>query len=126
MLLRNADRLFKGLRARPDVPWWQDVLKGAVLGDFAGKLGVAGATTQIALSFVPAIGDLCIMRDLVADMRAGDSVDIALNVVALTPFLGGVAKTADVLRNTRRVGQTLQVLRPSGARGDGDGFGRAS
>lgn len=125
MLLRNADRFIKGIRTNPGIPFWQDALKGAFLGDFADELGPAGALAQIALTFVPGVGDAGIMRDLIADMRGRDDVDIALNVLALTPFLGGVAKTAEVLRNTRRVGQTLHIVRRPSASMDADGIGRA-
>lgn len=124
MLLRNANRVISGLRARPGVPWWQDALTGAVLGDFAPQLGLAGAAAQIGLTMVPGIGDVCIMRDIVADMRAHDNVDIALNVIALTPFIGGAAKTAEVLRNARRAGQMLHLIGRPGMLRDGDGVGR--
>jgi hypothetical protein len=125
MLMRNANRLFNSLQNRPEVPWWQDVLRGAVFGDFADKLGVPGAAAQVALTLVPGVGDICILRDIVADMETRDTVDIALNVVALTPFLGGIAKTAEVVRNARRAGQTLHMFPQPGAAFDGDGIGRA-
>jgi hypothetical protein len=125
MILQNAGRLFNGLRASADAPMWEDVLKGAFLGDFADRLGLPGAATQVALTMIPGVGDVCIMRDIIADMGNRDTVDIALNIVALTPFLGGIAKTAEVVRNARRVGQTLHFIPQSGNEVDGDGVGRA-
>jgi hypothetical protein len=125
MLLRNASRLFRGLHTHPDVPVVQDVLKGAFLGDFANRLGLPGAATQVTLSMVPVIGDFAIMRDIVADMGRRDDVDIALNIIALTPFLGGIAKTAEVVRNARRVGQTLHIFPEPHDYVDGDGIGPA-
>jgi len=36
-----------------------DIVRGAVQGDFARDLGLPGAVTQVALSFVPVVGTLC-------------------------------------------------------------------
>lgn len=88
-----------------------DVTAGLLLGDFAQDLGVPGAVTQIAISFVPLLGTTCAVRDLVADLRHRDHVGAALNFLALTPVLGGFSKTFEVIRNTAHVGHAMHVGR---------------
>src|SRR5690348_10990607 len=56
-----------------------DVWRGAVIGDFATEIGFFGALTQALLGFVPVIGTLCAVRDLIADMRMGDRLGMLLN-----------------------------------------------
>lgn len=86
-----------------------DVAAGLFLGDFATDLGLPGAITQVAISFVPLIGSTCAVRDLVADLRRHDHVGAALNVLALTPILGGFSKTFEVIRSTAHVGHAMRV-----------------
>lgn len=88
-----------------------DVAAGLFLGDFASELGLPGAVTQIAISFVPLIGSLCAVRDLVADVRRRDRLGALLNVLALTPVLGGFSKTFEVIRSTAHVGHAVHVSR---------------
>src|SRR6185437_12857803 len=45
----------------------RDIYNGAVLGDFAGELGLAGIFTRIILGYVPAVGMICAARDYIAD-----------------------------------------------------------
>ncbi|HEX9037405.1 MAG TPA: hypothetical protein VF808_10490 [Ktedonobacterales bacterium] len=90
-----------------------DVAAGALYGDFAQDLRIPGALTQIVLSFLPLIGTLCAVRDLVADMRHRDRVGIVLNFFALAPVLGGVSKTLEVLRAFAHVGHAYRVTRRS-------------
>jgi hypothetical protein len=88
-----------------------DVAAGALYGDFAQNLRVPGALTQIVLSFIPLVGTLCAVRDLVADMRHRDRVGIVLNFFALAPVLGGFSKTLEVLRAFAHVGHAYVITR---------------
>ncbi|HET9109347.1 MAG TPA: hypothetical protein VFN78_00850 [Ktedonobacterales bacterium] len=86
-----------------------DVSAGLFLGDFATDLGLPGAITQVAVSFVPLIGSTCAVRDLIADLRRHDHVGAALNALALTPVLGGFSKTFEVIRSTAHIGHAMHV-----------------
>lgn len=69
------------------------------------NLGLAGAVTQVILAYTPVVGDICALRDMAGDIYHRDRVGFLLSVAALIPVLGGIAKTIDVIHNTRRVGQ---------------------
>jgi len=84
-----------------------DVSAGLFLGDFARDLGLPGAVTQVAISFVPLIGSMCAVRDLTADLRHHDGLGAFLNVLALTPIFGGFSKTFEVMRSTAHVGHAV-------------------
>ena len=88
-----------------------DVSAGLFFGDFAHDLGLPGAVTQIAVSFVPLIGSICAVRDLTADLRRHDHIGAALNALALTPILGGFSKTFEVIRSTAHVGHAVHSAR---------------
>jgi hypothetical protein len=85
-----------------------DVLSGAIAGDFSKQLGPAGALTQMVLGFVPVLGTLTALRDLLADLSTGDGLGVLLNLIALIPVLGGFAKTAEVLHHLRRLHASIQ------------------
>lgn len=93
-------------RYRPWLP--ADVFRGAVLGDYARRLGAAGYITQAVVGFVPVVGTMCAFRDLTADLRRRDHVGASLNGLALIPGLGGFPKTARVIRTVRGTGSTIQ------------------
>jgi hypothetical protein len=84
--------------------FFRDILRGALLGDFALDLGLAGAVTQVALAYTPVVGDICAIRDMAGDFYHKDRLGFLLSAIALIPVLGGIAKTIDVIHNTRRVG----------------------
>lgn len=88
-----------------------DVAAGALYGDFAQDLRVPGALTQIVLAFIPLVGTICAIRDLVADMRHRDHIGIVLNFFALAPVLGGFSKTLEVLRALAHVGHAYRITR---------------
>ena len=94
-------------RRRGIVGFFTDILRGALLGDFALDLGLAGAITQVALAYTPVVGDICSIRDMVGDLYHRDKLGFLLSMLALVPVLGGIAKTIDVIHNTRRVGHAL-------------------
>ncbi len=94
-------------RRRGIVGFFTDILRGALLGDFALDLGIAGAITQVALAYTPVVGDICALRDMVGDVYHRDKFGFLLSVLTLIPVLGGIAKTIDVIHNTRRVGSAL-------------------
>lgn len=87
--------------ARP--PVLRDIARGAIQGDFAPHLGLPGAATQVALSFVPVVGALCALRDAAADRRRGDRPGVLLNLLSVLPGIGVVAKAAEVVRHGQRL-----------------------
>lgn len=89
---------------RPAV-WPVDMLKGAVIGDYAERLGVAGYLTQGVLGFVPVVGTCCAARDLLANIGKGDRGGVILNAISLLPVLGGVTKTARAIRSIKNASQ---------------------
>jgi hypothetical protein len=93
-----------------------DVTAALLLGDFAEELGMPGAVTQVIISFMPALGSACAIRDLVADLRHRDHVGAVLNFLALTPVLGGFSKTFEVIRSTAHVGHAVRISREQAAR----------
>jgi hypothetical protein len=107
----------------PHHPLIPDIAKGLVLGDFAGQLGPAGAVTQIVVNFIPGIGTLAALRDLVADIRKPEPLGILLNSLSVVPVLGGLTKTAEVLNNVSFAGESfvcLHGLRERAAFKDGE------
>ncbi|MFI5274820.1 MAG: hypothetical protein ACHQ4H_17455 [Ktedonobacterales bacterium] len=86
-----------------------DVWNGAMKGDFARTLGLAGAATQIFIGFMPFFGTLAALRDIVADLKYHDRLGCVLNTVALVPVFGGVSKTMDVLRAVNHAGHVVHV-----------------
>ena len=88
-----------------------DVVAGAFLGDFERDLRIPGAVTQIILAFIPLIGTICAVRDLIADLRHHDRTGAFLNALALAPVLGGFSKTLEVVRGFAHVSHALQVAR---------------
>jgi hypothetical protein len=93
------------VRRRPS--FLKDVYNGAVQGDFAPEMGIAGAITQMSLGYCPGIGTLCASRDLVADLRQRDRLGALLNTLALFPILGGFPKTAAVMRHVHLIGRAI-------------------
>ena len=80
-----------------------DIARGALQGDFAPELGLPGAVTQVALTFVPVVGTLCGLRDAAADKRRSDNVGVALNLISILPVVGGMAKAVELGRHARRL-----------------------
>ena len=76
-----------------------DILRGAFLGDYATRLGIAGAITQAIVFYIPIVGTLCAMRDYFASRRRRDTLSAFLNLLAIFPILGGFPKTAAVIHN---------------------------
>lgn len=94
----TAERVVSG---RP--PMLLDVYRGAVHGDYARQLGVAGYVTQAVCSFIPIFGQLCALRDLFADLGKRDRIGALLNFLALVPVVGGIPKTLRILGNVTRL-----------------------
>ena len=86
-----------------------DIVAGALFGDFARDLRVPGAATQIVLGFLPLIGSMCAVRDLIADLRHHDHTGAFLNALALAPIIGGFSKTLEVVRGFGHVGHAIHV-----------------
>jgi len=81
------------------------MLKGALFGDYANRLGVAGYLTQGLLGFVPVVCTCCAFRDLLADWGKGDKRGMLLNGISLCPVLGGVTKLARAIRGIKNASQ---------------------
>jgi hypothetical protein len=86
-----------------------DVWAGAMRGDFARDLGVAGALTQIVIGFLPVFGTLAALRDMLADLKYNDRAGCLFNALALVPIFGGFSKTMDVLRALHHAGHAVHV-----------------
>lgn len=95
--------------APPRITFIDDLFNGAVLGDYAERLGLTGHVTMAVLGFVPVIGTFCAIRDFFADRRKKDGLGMFLNLLALIPFLGGFPKTALVLHTIRHAGRAVQA-----------------
>lgn len=85
-----------------------DMLRGAFLGDFDTDLGVAGALTQAAVGFIPVVGTVAALRDVIACIGRRDPLGIVLNMLAAIPVFGGLAKTADALHTLHRYRQASE------------------
>ncbi len=82
-----------------------DIYRGAIWGDFDRDLEVGGAVTQAAVGFIPGVGTVCALRDLIACIGRRDLLGIVLNMFAAIPVFGGLAKTADALHTIHRYRQ---------------------
>lgn len=87
-----------------------DLYSGAVRGDFAPELGLAGITAQVVCGFIPGIGTLCAFRDFVACQRSHDRLGMLLNGLSLVPFLGGIPKLAEVARSVRLYAEGIHAV----------------
>lgn len=87
----------------------RDIWRGAVVGDFARDKGILGTATQIVFGFLPGIGDICAVRDFIADWRAHDIVGAMLNVLGLVPVFGGFPKAIDALHTAHQIGRVIHL-----------------
>jgi hypothetical protein len=86
-----------------------EVWNGAVRGDFARNVGLVGGLTQIGIGFLPIIGTLAAMRDIVADLKYRDHLGCLFNGLALIPIVGGFSKTMDVLHLMAHAGHAVHI-----------------
>ncbi len=86
-----------------------DIMRGAFLGDFANDLGIAGAVIQIIFGFTPGVGDICAIRDSIADLLRRDWLGLGLNILALVPVAGGFPKTVEVIRTLTHLGHVGHI-----------------
>jgi hypothetical protein len=85
-----------------------DLFRGAILGDFDQHLGTAGAAAQSVVGFIPVVGTVAALRDLLACIGQRDPLGIILNLLAIFPVFGGLAKTADALHALHRYQRAAQ------------------
>ncbi len=85
-----------------------DLYRGVVWGDFDLQLGVAGAIAQSVIGFVPGVGTITALRDLIACLGQRDLLGIVLNILAAFPVFGGLAKTTDALHTLHRYHRAAQ------------------
>jgi hypothetical protein len=85
-----------------------DLYRGVVWGDFDLQLGVAGAIAQSVIGFVPGVGTITALRDLLACLGQRDLLGIVLNILAAFPVFGGLAKTTDALHTLHRYHRAAQ------------------
>jgi hypothetical protein len=88
-----------------------DVLAGAMYGDFARNLHIPGVVTQVTLGFIPGLGTLCAIRDLIACIHYRDRFGSILNIFALIPVFGGFAKIFDAIHDLTRLHHAIQRSR---------------
>lgn len=99
-----------GENAAPDVDGeesaWDYILSGleqAVLGDFSDESNLLGITLSVILGFVPVVGQICDIRDLIADVyllfddgpETSEWVDLGFSVAAVIPGVGDFLKHAN-------------------------------
>ncbi len=85
-----------------------DLYRGVVWGDCDLELGVAGSLAQAAVGYIPVVGTLAALRDLLACLGQRDRLGIVLNLLALFPVAGGLAKTTDALHTIHRYHRRVQ------------------
>ena len=91
-----------------------DIYRGAIWGDFDRDMEVAGAVTQAAIGFIPGVGTVTALRDLIACIGQRDLLGIVLNTLAAIPVFGGLAKTADALHTIHRYRQASERRKQRG------------
>jgi len=81
--------------------FWHGVgnfFKGAILGDFAGDTGWQGTLGQVVVGFIPIVGDVAAVRDVVhggidvAQGKPGGWEEVGAAGISLIPEVGGVLK----------------------------------
>ena len=83
--------------------------RGRCSGTLHATWGLPGAVVQVALNFVPVVGSLCALRDAAANWRVKDRKGVALNLLAIVPVIGAVAKTAELWRHVGRLRRGFDV-----------------
>jgi hypothetical protein len=86
-----------------------DIYRGVVWGDFDHELGVGGAIAQSTVGFIPGVGTVAALRDLIACMRQHDLLGVLLNLLAAFPVFGGLAKIADAVHTVHRYQRARQL-----------------
>lgn len=87
----------------------RDVIEGAVLGDFAKDPGAANMAGQIALGFVPILGQLADVRDIIAagkkvfDGEDGGWADLGFATLGVVPGMDGFKAARKTTKNMRMV-----------------------
>ncbi|MBO5373342.1 MAG: hypothetical protein J6A75_11605 [Lachnospiraceae bacterium] len=85
--------------------WWEALLQ-MLLGDFYdGDANLAGITGSVILGFIPIVGQICDIRDLIASVynliddgpETKEWVALGFNLVAVIPGIGDLLKHADEL-----------------------------
>jgi hypothetical protein len=85
-----------------------DLYRGVVWGDFDRDLGTGGAIAQSTVGFIPVVGTVAALRDLLACIEQRDALGAVLNFLAVFPVLGGFAKIADALHTVHRYRRSAQ------------------
>ncbi len=86
-----------------------DIYSGAVRGEFDENLGPAGYTTLVLLCFVPGVGSICAIRDLIACRRHHDNLGSFLNVLAIFPELGALPKLILAIRGVSHMPAAMRA-----------------
>lgn len=82
-----------------------DALEQALLGDFSDENNMFGITLCVLLGFVPIVGQICDVRDLIADIynlfddgpQTAEWVALGFTVLSLIPGIGDLLKHSDEL-----------------------------
>lgn len=83
----------------------QNALWQAIAGDFSDESNLLGITLNVALGFVPVVGQICDVRDLIANIynliddgpETSEWVALGFTVIGFIPGLGDLLKNGDEL-----------------------------
>lgn len=83
--------------------WLKDILEGGILGDFGDNSSLAGLIAQVAIGFIPIVGQIADIRDIIANIKGvldgkeGAAVFLVISIVAIIPGLDAL-KAAKALK----------------------------
>lgn len=83
--------------------WLKDIFEGGILGDFGDNTSLAGLIAQVAIGFIPIVGQIADIRDIIANIKGvldgkeGAAVFLVLSIVAIVPGLDAL-KAAKALK----------------------------
>lgn len=75
-------------------------LEGAILGDFSENSSWLSVAGQVIIGFIPVVGQIADLRDIIAAIKKGDAASIAIAGIAIIPgfdFLKGGSKAGKKL-----------------------------
>lgn len=114
--------------------YFLDALKQALLGDFSEDSNFLGTSLSVLIGFVPFVGQIADIRDLVADIihlvdggpTAEEWVALGFTLVGLVPGLGDILKHGDeaadavkgLLKNADHADEAADVVKTLFQKGD--------
>lgn len=120
----NIDNGYEESEGEGALDYIWDALKQAVLGDFEDDTNLLGTALSVAIGFIPIVGQIADVRDLVADIynliddgpETKEWVDLAFTVVGFIPGIGDFCKHGDEVADAiKGLGKNLdEILDASG------------